>query len=69
MADLGKPLDLEMLCLVTGRDFKWEIEHRDPQTKQVTPWPAGELFLELETGGARDHHRGYRRHVRVRHPR
>ncbi|EKF22993.1 minor tail protein Gp6 [Mycolicibacterium hassiacum DSM 44199] len=51
MADLGKPLDLEMLCLVTGRDFKWEIEHRDPQTKQVTPWPAGELFLELETGG------------------
>ncbi|AFI24917.1 minor tail subunit [Mycobacterium phage SWU1] len=42
MADLGNPLDLEMLCLVTGRDFRWTIDY---------PWGPGELFLELETGG------------------
>ncbi|QGJ89708.1 hypothetical protein SEA_SUPERCHUNK_6 [Mycobacterium phage Superchunk] len=51
MADLGNPLDMEMLCLVKGRDFKWTIPHLDPVTKQPTPWPAGDLFLELETGG------------------
>ncbi|QBP28669.1 hypothetical protein SEA_DBQU4N_6 [Mycobacterium phage DBQu4n] len=51
MADLGNPFDLEMLCLVTGRDFRWSIPHLDPVTKQPTPWPAGDLFLELETGG------------------
>ncbi|AXH46751.1 hypothetical protein SEA_ACOLYTE_6 [Mycobacterium phage Acolyte] len=51
MADFGKPLPVEMLCLVKGRDFKWTVPNLDPKTKQPVPWPAGELFLELETGG------------------
>ncbi|QJD50210.1 hypothetical protein SEA_IWOKEUPLIKEDIS_7 [Mycobacterium phage Iwokeuplikedis] len=51
MADLGKPLDVDMLCLVTGRDYKWSFDNLDPQTKQPVNWPAGDLFLELETGG------------------
>lgn len=51
MADLGKLLDQEVLTLVTGRDFKWTIENRDPVTKALTAWPAGDVFLELVTGG------------------
>lgn len=51
MADLGKPLPVDMLCLVDGRDFKWEFDNLDPVTKQPVPWPPGELFLELVTGG------------------
>lgn len=42
MADLGKTLDLDMLTLVTGRDFEWTVDHTGG---------AGELFLELDTGG------------------
>ncbi|WKW87223.1 hypothetical protein SEA_CHARGERPOWER_7 [Mycobacterium phage Chargerpower] len=51
MADLGKPLLQESLFLVRGRDFRWTVENRDPITKALVPWPAGSLFLELETGG------------------
>ncbi|ALF02148.1 hypothetical protein SEA_LADYBIRD_6 [Mycobacterium phage LadyBird] len=50
MADFGKPLDVEALWLVRGRDFKWSFTNKDKAGNPV-PWPAGDLFLELETGG------------------
>ncbi|QTF81431.1 hypothetical protein SEA_TARSUSIV_7 [Mycobacterium phage TarsusIV] len=50
MADFGKPLDVEALWLVRGRDFKWTFTNKDKAGNPV-PWPAGDLFLELETGG------------------
>ena len=51
MADINKPFDQDMLCLVTGRDFKATIENRDPVTKALVNWPSGSVFLELATGG------------------
>ncbi|AHJ86618.1 minor tail protein [Mycobacterium phage CRB1] len=50
MADFGKPLDVEALWLVRGRDFKHSFTNKDKAGNPV-PWPAGDLFLELETGG------------------
>ncbi|QFG11808.1 hypothetical protein SEA_SEMPERFI_7 [Mycobacterium phage SemperFi] len=50
MADFGKSLDVETLWLVKGRDFKWTFDNKDKAGNPV-PWPAGQLFLELETGG------------------
>ncbi|QXO13284.1 hypothetical protein SEA_TROOPER_7 [Mycobacterium phage Trooper] len=50
MADFGNPLDVEALWLVRGRDFKWSFTNKDKAGNPV-PWPAGDLFLELETGG------------------
>lgn len=43
----------ESLVLVSGRDFKWTFANLDESRDRI-PFPAGELFLELETGGAND---------------
>ncbi|AMB18497.1 hypothetical protein NASIATALIE_7 [Mycobacterium phage NaSiaTalie] len=50
MADFGKQLDVDTLWLVKGRDFKHSFTNKDKAGNPV-PWPAGTLFLELETGG------------------
>ncbi|AIW02903.1 hypothetical protein PBI_LARENN_7 [Mycobacterium phage Larenn] len=50
MADFGKQLDVDTLWLVRGRDFKHSFTNTDKAGNPV-PWPAGQLFLELETGG------------------
>ncbi|UJD21104.1 hypothetical protein SEA_SORORFAGO_6 [Mycobacterium phage SororFago] len=51
MSDLGKALPVDALFLVDGRDFRWEFDNIDPVTKEPVNWPAGQLFLELATGG------------------
>ncbi|QFG04482.1 hypothetical protein SEA_JEEVES_6 [Mycobacterium phage Jeeves] len=51
MSDLGTALPVDALFLVDGRDFRWEFDNIDPVSKEPVPWPAGQLFLELLTGG------------------
>lgn len=52
MADtIGLELDIDTLYLTRGRDFKWLWEQQDSSGTPVD-FPAGELYFELDTGGA-----------------
>lgn len=50
MAAIGIELDPDQLVLTRGRDFKWHFENLD-ENEQPIPFPAGDLFFELQTRG------------------
>ncbi|BBX09483.1 DUF7264 domain-containing protein [Mycolicibacterium aichiense] len=50
MATIGIELDKESLVVTKGRDFTWAFDNIDAQGNP-TPFPPGDLFFELETGG------------------
>jgi hypothetical protein len=49
MADIGIKLDADRLVLTKNRDFRWVFENLD-EHRRSTPFPDGDLFLELDTG-------------------
>lgn len=47
---IGIELDTDQLVLTRRRDFKWTFENLD-EHGDPTPFPAGQLYFELDTGG------------------
>lgn len=50
MSVIGVNLDPIPMVLTKGRDFKWTFQNLD-DNNDPTPFPVGDLFFELDTGG------------------
>ncbi|AXH48783.1 hypothetical protein SEA_STEAMY_6 [Mycobacterium phage Steamy] len=50
MSTIGIEIDQDEIVLTRGRDFRWSFENLD-ENNQPTPYPAGDLYFELLTGG------------------
>lgn len=50
MAVIGIELESDTLVLTQNRDFKWSFDNLD-ENGEAVDFPAGELFLEFQTGG------------------
>lgn len=51
MSDFGIVLGQDDIVLQRGRDYKWQFKNTDAQGAPI-PFPAGDLYYELQTGGA-----------------
>ncbi|QBJ00196.1 hypothetical protein SEA_PHARAOH_6 [Mycobacterium phage Pharaoh] len=50
MSTIGIEIDQDELVLTRGRDFRWSFENLDTANQPI-PFPTGDLYFELETGG------------------
>lgn len=52
MVNIGIDLELDLLLLTRGRDFRWTFDNLDDSNPpQLVDFPAGDLFFELSTRG------------------
>lgn len=59
MTDIGIALGSDRLVLTRRRDFKWYFDNLDEDDTPVD-FPAGDLYFELDTGGAHNSEQVYR---------